>query len=413
MSIDSVVKGETEVCQNSKTASLKKYSNMTIWAGFLIAIYPILAPYKLLGLSLTWILGSAFIMCHLLKRVTFPIMTSIKPLAIYTLLSMLFSLNGLLIIRNTSNLINAEIAMAVDFIVYIMLWYYSDIDITMKYAHVFGYICCGFAVVQIIATISGDKVPSGQLPILEVSTGWVTEVWGFRFNSLFSEPSYFAIYLLPLFVYDFLKNNWIGTVVFGLFIVLSSSSLGIISLIVILVLRFVSVDFSLKGRIKFILIFLCVIVLANIVVNYVPIIESFINRSYDKINEIFSRSADGGFMGDVRLGGYFNLFGELPIKEQIFGVGNAQLQNYFAERGVNIYNYSNSFVLSLLNFGLLGFVIFVAFLGNLFCVSCKEKTLLFWVILIITLGVDSLLFSYRYYWLVYFVIFSNKRMEEL
>lgn len=392
---------------------LKKYSNMTKWAGLLISLFPILAPYKFLGILVNWILGGIYVICHFLIYAGFPITKSTKPLMLYTAISMLLSLNGLLILRDSSNLINAEIAMAIDLIVYALLWYYSDIDSTIKYADIFGYICCGYAVLQMLATISGGSVPLGKLPFLDVSTGWVTEVWGFRFNSLFSEPSYFAIYLLPLFVYHFLKNDWFKAVLFASFIVLSSSSLGNISMVMVLVLYFFSSSFSTKNKFKFLLIILVVIVLASILMNNVPMMRSFISRTFDKIDEIFSSSFNEGFMDDLRLGGYLNLFDELPLKEQILGVGNAQLQNYFAEHGIHVYNYSNSFVLSLLNFGLLGFIVFILFIGNLFFISRKEKTFLFWVVLIVVLAVDSLLFSYRYYWLVYFVLFSNKRLEKL
>lgn len=400
-------------CHFKSIKSCSNIKNMTKWAGILIASFPILAPYQFLGISVNWILGGIYVICHLLIYAVFPITKSTKPLMLYTAISMFLSLNGLLILRDPSNLINAEIAMAIDLIVYVLLWYYSDIDSTMKYADIFGYICCGYAVVQMLATISGGSVSLGQLPFLGVSSGWVTEVWGFRFNSLFSEPSYFAIYLLPLFVYHFLKNDWLKVVLFASFIVLSSSSLGIISMAMVLVLRFFSSSFSTKNKFKFLLIVVVVIVLASILMNNVPMVGSFISRTFDKMDEIFSSSSNGGFMDDVRLGGYLNLFDELPLKEQIFGVGNAQLQNYFAEHGIHVYNYSNSFVLSLLNFGLLGFNVFVIFVGSLFFVSRKEKTFLFWLVLILTFAVDSLLFSYRYYWLVYFVLFSNKRLEKL
>lgn len=411
--MESFLKGKMDFQQKNNAVLLKKYSSMTVWSGVLIAIFPILAPYDFFGISLNWILGIIFVVCRLFKRAKLPIMPSVKPLAIYTLLSAALSLNGLLVLQNPRNLINAEIAMIADLVIYMMLWFYSDIDVTIKYANIIGYICCGYATIQIIATITGTVVPLGKLPIFEISTGWIPEVWGFRFNSLFSEPSYFAIYLLPIFLYNFLKSNWINAIVFASFIVLSSSSLGIISMTIVFLLSFVSGEFTLKNKIKIIAVLLVVIVLGCIIMKDVPFVASFIKRSFLKIKEIFGSSSNGGFAEDIRLGGYLYLFDEIPVKEQLFGVGNAQLQNYFAERGVHIFNYSNSFVLSLLNFGLLGFVAFIAFLGNLCCISRKERTFLFWLILVLTLAVDSLLFSYRYYWLVYFVLFSNKRMEKL
>ena len=411
--MEELLKMNNRYKQKRETILLKKHLSMTVYAGILIAVYPILAPYKLFGISLNWLLGIIFFIIHILKNKNYPFISSVKPLALYTVLSMVLSMNGLLVLQNPINLINTEIAMAINLILYMLLWFYSDIDVTMKYANMFGYICCGYALVQIIATISGSTVPLGQFPIFEVSTGWVSEIWGFRFNSIFSEPSYFAIYLLPLFVYNLVKSNWLKAVIFASFIVLSSSSLGIISLIIVLLLRFISSDFSLKNKIQFIVILFGVVLLANLIIEKVPDVEVFIGRSYIKIKEIFDSSLNGGFMKDMRLGGYLDLYGELPIKEQLFGVGNSQMQNYFSEQGVLIFNYSNSFVLSLINLGLLGFVVFVIFLAKLLCVSRKEKTFLFWLILIITFSVDSLLFSYRYYWLVYFVLFSNKRMEKI
>ncbi len=362
-------------CSKGKV-KLNRYSKRTLWAGILIVIYPILAPYKLLGISVNWLLGGLFVLVHLLNHASFPIMSKLKPLVIYTVVSFILSLNGFFILSNPANLLNAEIAMIVNMVIYMVLWYCSDIDVTMKFGNFIGYVCCMYSLIQILATISGRIVPIGQLPLLEVSTGWVTDVWGFRFNSLFSEPSYFAIYLLPLFVYNLLNGKWLKSIIFGFFIVLSSSSLGIISLIIIIVMRFISGKFSLKSKIKFLLILLSSIAFAGIIVNNIPTIGVFIRRSYGKISDIFGNSsANGGYMEDIRLGGYLNLFSDLPIKEQIFGVGNAQLQNYFAEQGLHVFNYSNSFVLSLLNFGVVGFLVFIFFLYYLFRVSRKGNTL--------------------------------------
>lgn len=386
---------------------------MTTFSGVIIALFPIFAPYDMFGISIDYILGFLFVLCHLVSRRSFAFLPKTRSLVTYTCVSLFLSLNGFFLLKNTSNLINSEIGIVLDLIIYMTLWYYSDIDVTMKCCNFVGYICCGYAIVQVCSVVAGKPVPLGQLPFFELATGWVPSVWGFRFNSLFSEPSYFSIYLLPLFVYNLLERKRLNAALFACFIVLSSSSLGIISLVLVLLARFFGNDISIKKRI--VLILLCVVGagLVGAAMTNMPILRSFVSRSCDKIKEIILSISDGSYAEDIRLGGYLYLFEELPIKEQLFGVGSSQLQNYFSERGLFVYNYSNSFVLSLLNFGLLGFVVFLFFLMNMLWVAKKEKTILFWIILILSFAVDSLLFSYRYYWLVYFIMFSNRRKEAL
>lgn len=401
---------EAQLIQDKPVITMET-SFMTVLAGVLIAAFPILAPYSIGGISLNWMLGLLFIFCRICKYKSISIPHITMPMVAYTFISIILSINGFLVLSNLNNLINAEIAAVLDLLIYITLWTHSDIKITMKYATRFGYICCGYAFFQIIMSITGNKIPLGQLPIFDVSTGWVNDVWGFRFNSLFSEPSYFAIYLLPIFLYNFLNKSWLNAILFGVFILLSSSSLGIISLCLVIIFQFFKNNWSLKNKIKFVAILALVFCGLQMLTANVSAFESFITRSIEKISDIFKNSSNGGFNNDVRLSGYIRLFGELPIKEQIFGVGNAQLQNFFAERGVRIYNYSNSFVLSLLNFGLIGFLTFLCFLGSTFYKSYKNKTVLFFLILVIAFAVDSLLFSYRYYWLLYFVFFANQKTE--
>lgn len=392
--------------------TLKTQSKFTILAGVIISLYPILAPYTIRGVSVNWIIGLFFLCLHVVKYKSFPICKATKPVILYSLMSFLLSINGLLILLNFDALLNAEIALLLDLSIYLVLWSYSDIDITMKYANLFAYICCGYAFFQIVMSLSQREVPLGKLPYLSISSGWVNDVWGFRFNSLFSEPSYFAIYLIPIFLYNFLKHKWKNALLFGVFIVLSSSSFGIITLGILLAINFMGSQIKLKDKAFIIGFALLLIAAAGIVFIKIPAVSTFFIRSINKVLDIFYKNSHGSSDSDIRLIGYLYLFDELPIREQLFGVGNSQLQNYFMERGVYIYNYSNSFVLTLLNFGMIGFIIFIVFLINLLWTSRKKGSMQFWLILVMAFLVDSLLFSYRYYWLLYFVLYFQGKMVK-
>lgn len=399
--------------QKCKAALTAPCSRMNVGAGVLIAAFPILAPYTAGGIYLTWLLGALFVIWNLLERVRFSNLRSLRsavmPLICYTLVSFLLSINGFFILNNSEQLRNAEIALIVDIIIYIMLWYHSDIAVTMKCANLFGYICCAYAVFQMLMSVMGNTVPLGHLPLLGISGTWVSDVWGFRFNSLFSEPSYFAIYLLPIFLYNFSTRRWINAAVFGISVLLSSSSLGIILLLIVAVLQFISFGWKKKYEKRTVALFLLVFCGLMLILLLVPPFNKFSKRSFEKIGEIFESFLNGTAKDDIRLFGYSHMFKDLPLKEKFFGVGNAQLQNYFAERGVSVYNYSNSFVLSLLNYGVIGLAAFMAFLGNTFYRSCQNRTVLFWLILALVCAVDSALFSARYYWLLYFVMFTTEK----
>ena len=98
----------------------------------------------------------------------------------------------------------------------------------------------------------------------------------------------------------------------------------------------------------------------------------------------------------------------------MFGVGISQLQNYFLEHGYNLSNYSNSFVLTIINSGIIGLIVLMIFLIYLLKISLKNKSLIFFIILFFTLLVDSILIGYRFYWLcMYIFLFKPKEENKI
>ena len=167
--------------------------------------------------------------------------------------------------------------------------------------------------------------------------------FGFRPASIFTEPSYYADYLMPLcFILLFKKElklfskklsntkRIILCVMFSLSILLSTSSLGILYLCIVWGF-FVFSNYSyMKVKPQYKLLVVFVILLS---VGYV-INDEFFSFT---VNRLMSGSSIG-----ARLYRGFILFDSANIFEKIFGVGLNNIANYVQHRGIfTIYDESN------------------------------------------------------------------------
>lgn len=375
------------------------------FAGILIAAAPILSPYTFYGINLMWILGAIFLIFCLFhnKKDVFVIESKFFALNGYVLAAFMLSFNALFIIES-NNLINAMIGLLINLFIYMLLWKNSDYAITEKWLNILGLICCAYLVYQILMQISTGTAPLGKISFggLEIATGWVSTTWGFRFNSLFSEPSYLAIYLLPIFALNIVRNNYLYSVIFALGILLSSSTMGIIVMAMIIFYILISREKSMRHKLLYI--GLGMLGLAFLLYLYlsIPSLTSMIGRTLLKLTET------GSSNNSIRISGYISYFDKLPLKEQIFGVGLFQLQNYFAQNGIQLANYSNSIVLTLLDLGVIGAIISTIYFVHLYFISKKNNSLLFFAILFLIFCTDAILLSYRFFYLCYFVMFYQK-----
>lgn len=380
---------------------------------FFVVVFPILEAYSIFGISITFILSLLIIFLNFLykKKNEINIKKIYVPLLLYVLFTCVLSMNGFLVLNNYKNLLNAVIMQLINVTAFLIAWENIEFDQMIAFADVIAYVCCLFVCVQFFMLITGKEVPLGKLPFLEVHTTWIPEIWGFRFNSFFSEPSYFAIFLLPVFAVHFLNFEWKKTVFFGIFILLSSSSLGIITMITIIITRTIAGNIRVKSKIKIILGIMCIVLAFYFVLSNSTVLNNILYRTFDKTISIFNNQNG---VNDIRLIGHLKYFSLLPIKEKMFGVGISQLQNYFLEHGYNLSNYSNSFVLTIINSGIIGLIVLMIFLIYLLKISLKNKSLIFFIILFFTLLVDSILIGYRFYWLcMYIFLFKPKEENKI
>lgn len=389
------------VNKKKKCLFIEKYSNIFLVTG------PILTAYSFGGVSITFLMGIILVFLNFLYRKSMKlyIKTEYLPLIIYVLLTCLLSFNGLLVLDNTKNLVNAIIGQIINIMFFLIAWDNTELKSIIKYADAVGGICCIFAIIQLVMLLAGKEVPIGKIPFLKLETTWIPEIWGFRINSVFSEPSYFAIFLLPIFTYHLIKHEWKKTVFFGMFVLLSSSSLGIISMTVILLEQVTVANIGIKNKSKIILGIISIVIGLGIILNASTGLGKMLNRTIEKIEEVFYEPKGGNTM---RLKGYIEFYELLPMKEKLFGVGISQLRNYYLEHGYDLSNYSNSFVLTLINSGAVGFIILIIYLISLLTRAFKNNAIPFFILMFLVLLTDSILIGYRFYWICMYIYLTKK-----
>lgn len=371
------------------------------FAGVFIALLPIMCPYGFGKIPIMLLIAGVYFLFSQHKNGF--VGRQMQCVRYYTFFTLLLSFNGFLLSYPSDSLIFSIISAVLTFVFYSAVFCDSDFAISKKYLYIGGYCCCAVLLYQVICEILGLPHFTGELPFFNNLLGaWPEETYGYRFNSLFSEPSYFAIYMLPLVVMAIRDRNLIASWVFGAFIVLSSSSLGIVTLVACIAFEVV---FGLKGK-KSKLLGFAIIAIVGLVTFYIvsksEALMTFIELSQHK----FERIEEGE--SDLRLIGYLSLYNTLPQKESIFGVGLAQMGNYFR----NIYNYSNTPVTTLINSGFIGLIILIVFWVQLFVKSKAKRCITYFLVFLAVSFADPLIFSDRYYYLLYFILFCEKSLPR-
>lgn len=377
-----------------------EYGFMTVFASIMISIIPVISPYSIGRIPVVVLLGFLFILLCICKQGSFKIKITKTYTSLFALVIsiILMSINGFLILDNTSMLINSVVLLVYNVILFTSLFDYSDVQLTVKMCTIVGIFACCFAAFQFFMKVLGNTVPMGQLPFFSISSGWVSEIWGYRFNSIFSEPSFFAMYLLPLFAYYLFDSNWVKTGIFAFFMILSSSSLGIIIMIAVVIYYVFFVKGGLKKRLNLIIMLTITFAIIVLLFSFIPELNKLFLATQGKIGEIASGEGDS-----LRLGGYASFFDIYPFKEKMFGIGLNQFQNYMKQLGFNVKNYSNAFVIMILTTGVIGFLSLVLYILDLFRISIRNRNTVFFVVLVLVMASDYVLLNYRFFYLVFFV----------
>lgn len=365
-----------------------------------LVLLPVLAPYEFFGpFSTSHILLTIAYLFSILstKRIYF-----IKSLFFLFMIHFILSMAAFFI--RIEELSTSQIPISLIYIFINVILIMQVIKSTpkkyfIKSALIIGVFSSIFLYYQYILMFLNINPPDGKLPflILKETSGWanidVNNIYMRRVHSFFPEPSYFAIFILPLLAYTLTKNKVFISMFFLVSLFLSTSSLGIIGSLILVALKFFKIE-NLKKKKKFIWV-LSLIIIFFLLFNNLDIF----NYNTEKIQNLGENS-------DIRLIGYLDYYFILPDIFQIIGVGSNQFVSYFEE--FNLKNYSNAFVITLLNFGFLGFFALVTFIITRYIKYEESRS--FIILFFIICCVDAFLYNmYFFYILSYIYIFSAKQ----
>jgi hypothetical protein len=203
-----------------------------------------------------------------------------------------------------------------------------------------------------------------------------------RAAAFFSEPSHYALYSLPVFVYYMLKRNLLISIILVFGIISSGSTNGLICMAIVS-LYIVLTDWSkIKGNMKnyfySILFILLFVVLYHYMNMYFPdIMLSNMGKleNTDAIN-------------------YSRLLGPLPILQNfndsnwLFGIGIGNKNSYISFLKINVAGgtgdtYANTFFSLIIYFGIIGIIVYSVMVLKLYRKCCKNYSKSFLITMLI------------------------------
>ena len=214
--------------------------------------------------------------------------------------------------------------------------------------------------------------------------------WG-RPNSIFLEPAHYCIFILPIFYYSLKTNKKIISFILLLGILMSTSTTGLIGVLMLLFYRGFRFQKLWKYAIIFAIIFFSSILYFS---DFVIIL----------IEEILLKLNYGSLSTNIRTLGSFSLIKFLDTFSLWFGIGHNQLSLYMSLIHVEVKNYSNSYLMSFFSFGVLGFISFFVFIKSFLKVNPDYA---YFLVLILVLVTDQILFNQHFFYLVSCIFFLN------
>ncbi len=383
--------------------------------GVMLSLFPILSPYSISngGSAITDILAILLLVWFVIKKKKLVIEKDIV-----VLICTMLCLSLVAVLVTSTSQIGSSMKVLVVFCIYSffmgVLWNEIEAEKFVNIVLVIGGICAFLAIVQFIfASLGISSIYSGRLPlpINQYSDfGGIVDITGtIRVHSFFEEPSYLAIYELPLIAYCFEKGKFKQGIFLSIACVVSGTMLGIIGVLFIILFMLLLGKMPLKKKIIFISIIIsfCIIIFILYLKNEAisSMINYYINR-YNNIDKELQRSSSSV---SQRLVGNASYFNEYKVINKLVGTGANQYASYF-----NLQNdYSNDLVCTLLNYGIMGLISLIIFLLNK-CRKIQRNGIIYVVIFVMVLSVDHIWFNeYFFYLLTWIIMFSRKDIYSL
>ena len=351
----------------------QKRGNMVTLCTVFLAVAPIFDPYLLVsfgGFSLKVLDVPMLIIATLLIISAGVIFWDMKKDSILIMVVMfaMLTMISFFAAEGSRSIINASKNCIIELIFVIsatMMWKSSSRELFIRIACKIAFWATIFLLIQYIAVNLGfTGIFNGKIPFFEMGKHdyWAALIdpntGDIRVHSIFQEPAYYGMYVLPIFAYTLQNRDYKKSLFYLLGLILSSSLVAILGAVIVFIANFLLMEDEVvvKRVLKGIVIFLAILGLLAILYSQVNFVRYTVDYALERI---FSVSDDlkGDRLGSnkIRLLGYIDRFVEYPTFFKIFGVGNNQFSAY-----LGVTSYSNTVVSTILNYGICGILIFLA-----------------------------------------------------
>lgn len=238
---------------------------------------------------------------------------------------------------------------------------------------------------------------------------------GNRFSSVFNEPTAFAAYLIPLLIISIERREIIFSSILIVALILSTSSLGIIScffIILYFLLKNIN-DIKKSKKLKNILYNISFIIIIFFII-FQFFYSDFYSFAKDKILNI-------DYKENVRFSKGFIIYYLTPLTIKIFGTGIGNVASYSRAKGIflpyaaeGFYSaggseYMNSIPYSFLAFGIIGGILFLIQIFNLFKIIDKKYRIMPYIFLFFML-VTSMFYGSMFVFIISILyLYSDKK----
>lgn len=390
--------------------------SLTGTVGFFLAIAPLLDPYiiieigsgftlKVNDLIMIFLTTLCFFQSYSLKKDTDFLCKWLLGLGIIGLFGNIISSSDVL--NSFKNLIVWLIyAICLNY-----LWDKPCRDDFFYWVELIAIFASIIVILQFICGHLGIHMWDGKIPGLVLSKydGWAGYIdintGDIRPNGIFQEASYLGIYVSIAYAQAFKEEKLKRMLLYAIAMLMTTSVVAIITLVTITILTLImkkklSLSSKTTRRIFILIgIFILMLIIASNMNTAIEDSISYILKRF--IN--FNSDLNGTRMSSTkyRIIGHVDLFNQYTFLQKLFGVGIAQYSQVF-----NVSSYSNVWITTLLNCGIIG----VGYLG--LCVfnlkkRVKKENIIYLVVLILVLSSDWQWFSWYFFALISACILSS------
>ena len=250
----------------------------------------------------------------------------------------------------------------------------------IKYYRIIGACCILFFFLQETAYYTIGQRFLGIIPFFPIALNSVDDidsyimknVSGFRSSSFFSEPAYFAQYLIPLLAielfYDKSKRHYLYSLIIFVAILLANTGSGLVGLLGILITYMFNFHNVIKKQNYLLTIFLFLLI---IIVGCFCMNTSMGESLIDRKTELSFDYEGGSRSGFMRLYRGLYVFAEYSFSEKLFGNDNSnEMNNHMMHSsaydtfGDNNDTFFNGYQYCLLRTGFVGLLLMIILIYN-------------------------------------------------